>query len=246
VLSENQITLQPYHGGTVIGTHALRILRCGPALASVLDPDYDAVQHFQTLFRKLLDALLISSLPRPLCRHELSILAMRCASLGNYYPSRFPTAPLPPKLHVLCVDVPRFARAHGTVGSACEQSVESSNRIFNRLDSTFRTIKHSMARLRATVEQYVVESSPKVKTITAHKRVCPRCSLPLRKSEVWHCKCQKKRARDQASSDSDIEQSSSPFLSLALTSADPSPPAADSSRAMDINDNVLPSKRQRV
>jgi hypothetical protein len=223
VLSENQIILQPYHGGTVVGAHAHRILRCGPALASVLHPDDDAVQRFQTLFRKLLDALSIASLPRPLCRHELSCLAMRCASLGNYYPSRFPAAPLPPKLHVLCVDVPRFAVAHSTVGSACEQSVESSNRIFNRLDVSYRTLKHSLARLRATVEQYVVESSPKVKTVAVRQRVCPRCSLPIRKSEVWHCKCQKKRARDDAPSDTD-EQSPSPFLSIALSSADAASP----------------------
>ena len=148
--------------------------------------------RYTTLFQKLWQCHSLYAVARPLCRHELRALELRCASFGNWFPHRFPSASLPPKFHLLTHEVPRFAARWQTVGLASEQAVEASNRVVNRLDRTYTTMNDAQQRLAAIIKQLVLEHNPAVSVIVRNVRLCSECCLPIAKRFVCRCVCKKK------------------------------------------------------
>jgi hypothetical protein len=200
------INRQSYHGGSLIGNDCDKVLRHWREFGMLLRAidlkktngrivrcgDDRAAQRFTTLFHKLYQCYQLYSVARPLCCHELCALELRCASLGNWFPCAFPKESLPPKFHLLTKHIPIFARRWQTVGLASEQSVESMNRIVNRLERTYTTISNREQQLTALMDQLLLENNPDVRTITTRLRMCPRCDLPIARRFATHCKCQKR------------------------------------------------------
>jgi len=122
----------------------------------------------------------------------LRALELRCASIGNWFPRRFPSEKLKRKFHLLTKEIPLFAAKWQTVGLASEQAVESSNRIFNRLDRTYATMGDLPSRLSATINQFTLESNPSVKMIEREPRLCSKCSQPIAKRFKQRCQCERK------------------------------------------------------
>ena len=57
--------------------------------------------------------------PKPLCEHELDDLQSYVTDLAILWHGRLPDS-VTPKLHMLFIDVPRFARLHGSVRHQCQ------------------------------------------------------------------------------------------------------------------------------
>jgi hypothetical protein len=197
------IKRQSFHGGSFKGNDCHRILLNRRLFASLLRPtnfplpngatqsfgSRITAQLFTTLFDKLYQCDELYSVARPLCCHELRALELRCVSFGNWFPHRFPEAPIKPKFHLLTKHVPLFAARWQTVGLASEQAIESSNRIVNRLDRTYATLTDSQQRLSAMIQQLALENNPAVRLITRHARMCPSCSLPIASRFPIRCQC---------------------------------------------------------
>ena len=152
---------------------------------------YPLAVRFTTLFHKLQQCDALYSVARPLCRHEMRALELRCASFGNWFPHTFPDTSLPPKFHLLTREIPLFAERWETVGLGSEQAVESSNRVVNRLDRTYGTLSEAQTRLGAIVQQLVLEHNPAVSVLVPQTRLCVRCRLPIAKRFPCRCVCQK-------------------------------------------------------
>jgi len=197
------IKRQSFHGGSFKGNDCHRIFENRGLFASLLRPtnfplpngptqsfgSHTTAQLFTTLFDKLHQCDELYSVARPLCCHELRALELRCASFGNWFPHRFPAAPIKPKFHLLTKHVPLFAARWQTVGLASEQAIESSNRIVNRLDRMYATLTDSQQRLSAMIQQLVLESNPAVRLITRRARLCTSCSLPIVSRFPIRCQC---------------------------------------------------------
>ena len=70
---------------------------------------------------------------RPLCRHEIALLKIRCISMGNWFPVNFPSDSLKRKFHILTYHVPEKAEKFRTVGMHAEHISESIHLLVNKL-----------------------------------------------------------------------------------------------------------------
>ena len=210
VLKSLGIERQQFHGGAFLGNACHTLLANASAFGALLRPvtftvrngdgnstafpcgDNAAAQQITTMLSKLHQCHVLYGAARPLCRHEQRALDLRCASFGNWLPRRCPTVQLPPKFHLLTQEVPRFAVRWQTVGLASEQAVESSNRVVNRLDRTYTTIKAPEKRLAALTTQLALEHNPAVSVIVPRVRLCSVCSLPIAARFQCRCVCTKK------------------------------------------------------
>jgi hypothetical protein len=204
------IERQQFHGGAFLGNACHTLLANASSFGALLRPvtftkrtvdgarstfecsNRVVAQLFTTLFSKLYHCHALYSVARPLCRHEQRALELRCASFGNWFPHRCSDVSLPPKFHLLTQEIPRFAVRWQTVGLASEQAVESSNRVVNRLDRTYTTLKEPEKRLAALVKQLALEHNPAVSVILPRVRLCSTCSLPIAARFPCHCVCLKK------------------------------------------------------
>jgi len=209
-MSSLGIERQQFHGGAFLGNACNTLLMNASSFGALLRPvtftirvaegksnsftcgDHATAQQFTTLFHKLYQCYALYSVARPLCRHEQRALELRCASFGNWFPHRCNDVSLPPKFHLLTQEIPRFAVRWHTVGLASEQAVESSNRIVNRLDRTYTTIREPEKRLAALVRQLALEHNPAVSVILPRARICSACSLPIAARFPCRCICKKK------------------------------------------------------
>jgi hypothetical protein len=205
------IERQQFHGGAFLGNACHTLLSNAASFGALLRPvtftlprraatdpattfvcgDHDVAQRFVVLFSKLFQCHALYGVARPLCRHEVRALDLRCASFGNWYPHRCSDLTLPPKFHLLTQEIARFAARWQTVGLASEQAVESSNRVVNRLDRSYTTIREKDKRLSALIKQLLLEHNPAVLVIFPRERLCPTCALPLAKRFDCRCVCEK-------------------------------------------------------
>src|SRR4051794_1493309 len=163
-----KIKRQAYFGGTFVGNDCMRILsnaklwghtirprrfrirqpKENTVTTALIPPNHEHVNKYRTLFNKLHQCVVLYSAPRPLCCHEIRMLEVRCASIGNWLPRDFPNESLPPKFHLLTHHIPSFAARWQSVGLSAEHSIESSHRIFNRLGRTYATVANTETRLQ--------------------------------------------------------------------------------------------------
>ena len=207
LLSGLGIERQPQFGGSFNGNACHKILKNGRAFGALLRPtefrspnappvkigSNELAERYGVLFSKLRQCHVLYSAARWLCPHELLALWHRCASIGNWFPRRFPKQSLPPKFHLLTRHMPVFAEKWRSVGLASEQAVESSNRIFNRLQTTHITNSDDVLQMKAMLQQLRLESNPAVRVIAPLARLCPKCELPIAKRFAITCSCSKRR-----------------------------------------------------
>ena len=144
-----------YHSGALIGPDVKKLVTKANIrkLGDVFKPMKVSVQQDSEVFGT--DALRVKMVTlltkfrlcyelytanRVLCRHEVELLSLRCASFGNWFPVNFPEENLKRKFHLLTYDVPKQARRLKSVGIITEQTIESIHPYINELDRRFAKV----------------------------------------------------------------------------------------------------------
>jgi len=139
LMRERRIYRTKHTGGLLKGECAMRLLGAAEHFAALLQPgviiastteakrattvftDPDA-HSISSLFTHLHSAALLGLRSTPLCDHELDSLGEDVHTLAAIWQARYPGERFTPKLHMLCIDIPQFARQHRTVTHAHTQS----------------------------------------------------------------------------------------------------------------------------
>ena len=80
----------------------------------------------RTLLEKFRQCYDLYSVARPLCKHEVDLLALRCPSFGSWPPTNFADESITPKMHVLTYYIPEKAKIMRTVGLETEMPQSQS------------------------------------------------------------------------------------------------------------------------
>lgn len=135
--------------------------------------DTATMNRIATLLYKLRNCYQLYSISRPLCRHEVSFLNVRCASLGCWFPTTFTSSSLIRKFHVLTHHVPEKAKRKQTVGMEAEHCSESIHPVVNKLNRTFATTQNTCDRLKLVARSQWLQSNA---TLKNHRKPVPRKS----------------------------------------------------------------------
>ena len=100
----------------------------------------------QTLLWKFTDCYKLYSIKRPLCKHEVALLAVRCASLGPWMPVSFPIESIIRKFHVLTYCIPQKARKRNSAG------IEAIHPVINELDRKYHCVQNKGKKLEFIAE----------------------------------------------------------------------------------------------
>ena len=95
----------------------------------------------KTLLWKFIDYYKMYSIKRPLCKHEVALLTVRCASLGSWMPGSFPDESIIRKFHVLTYHIPQKARKRKSVGIEAEHYSEAIHPVINELDRKYHCVQ---------------------------------------------------------------------------------------------------------
>ena len=96
----------------------------------------------RTLLTKFKQCYELYSVSRPLCKHEVAFLSIRCASLASWFPVQFPSTSIIPKFHVLTYHIPQKAQLRRTVGMEAEHSSETIHSVINSLNRRYHTVQN--------------------------------------------------------------------------------------------------------
>jgi hypothetical protein len=102
----------------------------------------------------------------------LEAIDTKCEWLGENFPLIFPHRIISPKLHMLFVHVPKFARKHRNLGLYSESAFESTHAEFNLYDRTFVGVTDEEEILRLNMVQAELKRSPKLDKQNFKKRKC--------------------------------------------------------------------------
>ena len=160
VLEGMKLKRAAYHSGALIGPDVKKLVtkeniaKIGDVFKPMemklnKDGNFEVLEYFGTdalrvkivaYLTKLRLCYELYTANRVLCRHEVELLALRCASFGCWLPVNFPELNLRRKFHLLTVDVPKQARRLKTVGMLTEQTIESIHPYINELDRRFAKV----------------------------------------------------------------------------------------------------------
>ena len=141
VLDSMGLQRKVYHSGAIVGDDVHRLteknnifkisqafppkkIKLSSGETSIYSSHEKKVK-INTLLSKFAQCLEVYSVPRPLCNHEVSLLAIRCASIVSWFPVRRPTISIIPKFHCLTYRIPEIAYLRQTVVMAAENCSES-------------------------------------------------------------------------------------------------------------------------
>ncbi|XP_072044374.1 uncharacterized protein [Amphiura filiformis] len=164
-----------YHSGALIGPDVKKLVTKQniPKFGEVFTPmmfKKDGKYHLfgnrtvkgkvTTLLTKFKSCYDLYTANRSLCRHEVELLVLRCASFGCWFPVNFPEQNLKRKFHLLTVDVPKQARRMKTVGMITEQTIESIHPYINELDRRFAKVSDKTQKGLIICKQQNMYSQP--------------------------------------------------------------------------------------
>lgn len=135
------------------------------------------VQIMRTLMEKFSSIYQLMSPSRPLCKHEVNILKVRCYSFGNWFPANFPNTNLKRKFHILTYHVPEKAELRATVGMEAEHISESIHPIVNALKRRYATVQSLKDQLPLICKDQWLMTNPKVPDFREanHRKICQKC-----------------------------------------------------------------------
>ena len=152
-----------YHSGAIVGDDIHRLTRKDNIckISQVFEPkDIELADgqkktysthtnkvKIKTLLNKFSQCFELYSVSRPLCKHEVLLLGIRCASLGCWFPVKFPESSIIPKFHCLTYHMPEKAKLRHTVGMEAENCSESIHPMVNSLNRTYSNIKDKQQKL---------------------------------------------------------------------------------------------------
>ena len=112
-------------------------------------------QKLFTLLLKFSQIYELVMLSRTLCQHEVSLLTVRCYSLGNWFPVSFHMENLSRKFHVLHYHVLEKATNFFTVGLYTENISESIHPVVNKLKRRYASITDLKMQLSICKDQWL-------------------------------------------------------------------------------------------
>ena len=147
VMDEMNLQCQAYHSGSLVGNdvHKLTKLKNISKISNVFkpisiqlscgefkgfSPNENSVK-MRTLLTKSKQCYDLYTASRPLGRHEVALLGIRCSSLGCWFPVRYPNISVIPKFHVLTYHIPEKDYSMRTVGMEAEHASESIHGVIN-------------------------------------------------------------------------------------------------------------------
>ena len=101
----------------------------------------------KTLLNKFSQCFELYSVSRPLCKHDVLLLGIRCASLGCWFPVQFAESSIILKFHCLTDHMPEKTKLRHTVGMEAENCSESIHPMVNSLNRTYSNIKDKQQKL---------------------------------------------------------------------------------------------------
>jgi hypothetical protein len=151
LLAQHRLSFYRYHGETLIGPQVHRLLSGErPLYLAVLEAVKEVVireqfyrgsklvitqskpySHLFELFQLFAACYKLYTADRFLPPEEITSLSEQCRSFGTKFHQYFPQESITLKMHLLCMEIPRFARSYGTVGLYNEQAVESMHATAN-------------------------------------------------------------------------------------------------------------------
>ena len=126
----------------------------------------------QTLLWKFTDCYKLYSVKRPLYKHEMALLAVRCASLGSWMPVSFPDESIIRKFHVLTYHIPQKARKRRSVGIEAQHCSEAIHPVINELDRKYHCVQHKRKKLECIAKSQWLKSNRSLKNFREPSGSC--------------------------------------------------------------------------
>ena len=171
LLDSMKLKRAAYHSGALIGPDVKKLVMTENIrkFGKVFRPFKTATGTFGsssvqvkiiTLLTKFKQCYDLYTANRVLCRHEVELLALRCASWGCWFPVNFPEENLKRKFHLLTVCVPKQARRLRTIGMITEQTIEAIHPYINELDRRFAKVADKTKKGLIILKQQNMYSQP--------------------------------------------------------------------------------------
>ena len=172
---------QIYHSGAMVGNDIDKIYSkenqeninkfsnmFTPILVKLLDGSKKYFSSFKlrekmgTLLRKYSQIYEFMSPGKPLCKHEVLLLSVRCVSMGHWFPINFPDQNLKRKFHLLTYHAPEKASKCFTVGMHAEHISESIHPVVNKLKTRYSSVTDIKMKLSLICKNQWISSDPNV------------------------------------------------------------------------------------
>ena len=210
LLAQHRLSFYKYHGETLIGPQVHRLLSGEePLYRTVLEAVKEVVvrdtfyrgskliiaqtkpySHLLQLFDLFAGCYKLYTADRFLSPEEIASLCQQCRSFGTTFHQHFPRESITLKMHMLCVDIPRFARTHGTVGLYNEQAVESMHATANQLLRDYAGVGENMKKHQLVFQALYRKHCPSIPPFQPPRRLCSVCDEPLAHNKDIHTACQ--------------------------------------------------------
>jgi hypothetical protein len=210
LLTQHNLNFYLYHGETMNGPQVHRLLSGEkPLYLTVLEAIKDVVlreqfyrhsklvisqskpySHLLELFQLFAGCYKLYTADRYLSLDEIASLSQQCRSFGTKFYQYFPRESITLKMHMLAVDIPRFARTHGTVGLYNEQAVESMHAGANQLLRDYAGVGENMKKHQLVFQALYRKHCPSIPSFEPPRRLCSVCDLPLAHNKDIHTACQ--------------------------------------------------------
>jgi len=210
LLSQLRLSFYQYHGETLRGPQVHRLLsgkeplylkvleavrqvkvrdtflRRGKLIVSQTSP----YSHLLDLFQLFAACYKLYTADRFLSPEEIASLSTSCRSFGTKFKEYFPRESITPKMHQLCVDIPRFARTYGTVGLYSEQAIESMHAEENQLMRDYAGVGDNIHKHKLVFQALYRKHCPAIPAFEPPRRLCSVCDLPFAHNKDTHTACQ--------------------------------------------------------
>jgi hypothetical protein len=210
LLAEHRLTFYQHHGETLIGPQVHRLLSgTEPLYLHVLEAVKEVVvrdsyvkgrklvitqfrpyRQLLELFQLFAACYKLYTADTFLSPEEIASLGEKCRAFGSKFHEYFPRESITPKLHLLAVDIPRFARTYGTVGLYSEQAVESMHAETNQLLRDYAGVGDNMRKHQLVFQALYRKHCPTIPLFFPPLRLCSICDLPLALNKDIHTACQ--------------------------------------------------------
>lgn len=210
LLADRRLSFYNHHGETLLGPQVHRLLSEEPPLyLQVLG----AVREVRTrdtflragkiivtqtihyprlleLFQLFAACYKLYTADRFLSPAEIPSLTELCRSFGAKFVEYYRWESVTPKLHMLAVEIPRFARMHRTVGLYSEQAIESMHAEVNRLMRDYAGMGDTLDKHKLVFQALCRKHCPAIPAFDPPRRLCSVCEEPLAHNKDIHTACQ--------------------------------------------------------
>jgi hypothetical protein len=133
-----------------------------------------------------------------LTNEHLNKISATCNWMGENFPMIFPERIISPKLHMLFIHIPRFAKQHKNLGLFSESAFESLHAEFNEYDRRFTNITDRLQSLETIWRTAELRRQEGFAEHTRIRRTCSSCGCEIAKDSVSPCQCKPRTRRNSA------------------------------------------------